>query len=173
MILHAKVKILQELQEHPNFPCKHYQEFGPTYAKPDDAGMDLRACITEDFILAPGETKLVSTGVAIWLGSNQAVHSFAAAGLILPRSGLGHNYGVVLGNLVGLSDPNYQGALKVSLWNRTDEPYRVVVGERIAQLMVVPFFQLHTSLCDEFDKPTERGEMGFGNSGRVAIAALN
>jgi dUTP pyrophosphatase len=131
----------------------------PAYATPGSAGLDLRACVDAPLTLAPGETALVSTGVAIHIGDP------ALAAMILPRSGLGHKHGVVLGNLVGLIDSDYQGPLMVSLWNRGAAVYTVQPLERIAQLVIVPVVQARFRQVESFDQ-SERGAGGFGSTGR-------
>ena len=131
----------------------------PTYATTGSAGLDLRAAIDAPLRLAPGEVNLVSTGLSMFI----ADPGYAA--LILPRSGLGHRYGIVLGNLVGLIDSDYQGPLMVSLWNRGTEPFEIQPMDRIAQLMIVPVQQAQFEWVDSFEK-TDRGEGGFGSTGR-------
>ena len=131
----------------------------PAYATAGSAGMDLRAMLDEAVNLAPGETLLISTGLAIH------IEDPGLAAMILPRSGLGHKHGIVLGNLVGLIDSDYQGQLFVSCWNRGDTSFRVEVGERIAQLVIVPVVQGEFEIVDEF-VASHRGEGGFGHSGR-------
>ncbi|MBI5330904.1 MAG: dUTP diphosphatase [Betaproteobacteria bacterium] len=131
----------------------------PHYATPGSAGLDLRACLEAALTLNPGETKLIPTGMAMHL----ADPGYAA--MILPRSGLGHKHGVVLGNLVGLIDSDYQGQLMVSLWNRGAEPFTVQPFERIAQMVIVPVVQAQFNLVDEFDA-SHRGEGGFGSTGK-------
>ncbi|MGM0517224.1 MAG: dUTP diphosphatase [Pseudomonadota bacterium] len=131
----------------------------PDYATDGSAGLDLRACLDEPLELAPGQTELVPTGMAIHLGDREL------AAMILPRSGLGHKHGIVLGNLVGLIDSDYQGQLFVSVWNRGESAFTVDVGERIAQLVVVPVVQVAFEAVDEFGE-TERGTGGFGHTGR-------
>jgi len=131
----------------------------PAYATPGSAGMDLRALLIEPLVLAPGETKLIPTGIAIHVGDPHL------AAVILPRSGLGHKHGIVLGNLVGLIDSDYQGQLMVSCWNRGREPFTVQIGERIAQLIFVPVVQAQFEVVDDFQS-SERGHGGFGSSGR-------
>jgi dUTP pyrophosphatase len=131
----------------------------PHYATPGSAGMDLRALLPEPLILAPGETELIPTGLAIHLEDPEL------AAVILPRSGLGHKHGIVLGNLVGLIDSDYQGQLYVSCWNRGQSSFRVEVGERIAQLVLVPVVRAEFQIVNEFEG-TERGAGGFGHSGR-------
>ena len=130
----------------------------PSYSTPGSAGMDLRACLEESLNLAPAETSLIPTGVAIFV----ADPGFAA--LILPRSGLGHKHGIVLGNLVGLIDSDYQGELMISAWNRGSSNFTIEPGDRIAQLIVVPVQQVEFSIVSEF-LSTERGTGGFGSSG--------
>ncbi len=131
----------------------------PGYATDGSAGMDLRACIDEAISVAPAETTLIPTGIAIFIEDP----GFAA--LILPRSGLGHKHGIVLGNLVGLIDSDYQGELMVSVWNRSQQTFTIEPGDRIAQLVVVPVAQTSFNIVDEFTT-TERGASGFGSSGR-------
>jgi dUTP pyrophosphatase len=131
----------------------------PAYATDGSAGMDLRACLDAPLTLAPGEAQLVSTGIAIHL----ADPGLAAA--LLPRSGLGHKHGLVLGNLVGLIDSDYQGPLMVSLWNRGREPFTVQPGDRIAQMIVVPVVHARFELVGSFEE-TARGAGGFGHTGR-------
>jgi dUTP pyrophosphatase len=130
----------------------------PTYATAGSAGLDLRACIDADLLLEPGKAELIPTGLAIY------VEDPGLAAVILPRSGLGHKHGVVLGNLVGLIDSDYQGHLMVSCWNRGREPFTVRPGERIAQLVVVPVVQVELEVVDDFSA-TGRGGAGFGHSG--------
>jgi dUTP pyrophosphatase len=130
----------------------------PTYATAGSAGLDLRACIDADLLLEPGKAELIPTGLAIY------VEDPGLAAVILPRSGLGHKHGVVLGNLVGLIDSDYQGHLMVSCWNRGREPFTVRPGERIAQLVVVPVVQVELEVVDDFSA-TGRGGWGFGHSG--------
>lgn len=131
----------------------------PEYATPGSAGLDLRACIDEAVTLNPGDTKLIKTGMAIYIEDPQL------AGMILPRSGLGHKHGIVLGNLVGLIDSDYQGELMVSCWNRGQTPFTIEVGERLAQYVLVPVVQAEFELVENFEA-TERGQGGFGHSGR-------
>ena len=128
----------------------------PSYSTPGSAGMDLRACLEESLDLAPAETSLIPTGVAIFV----ADPGYAA--LILPRSGLGHKHGIVLGNLVGLIDSDYQGELMISAWNRGSSNFTIEPGDRIAQLIVVPVQQVEFSIVSEF-LSTERGTGGFGS----------
>jgi len=131
----------------------------PAYATAGSAGLDLRACPERAFTLQPGRAELVPTGLSIYLDDP------GLAAVILPRSGLGHKHGIVLGNLVGLIDSDYQGPLMVSLWNRGPEPFTVNPGERIAQLVVVPVVQVQLEVVQEFTA-TARGAGGFGHSGR-------
>jgi dUTP pyrophosphatase len=130
----------------------------PSYSTPGSAGMDLRACLNESLNLAPAETSLIPTGIAIFV----ADPGYAA--LILPRSGLGHKHGIVLGNLVGLIDSDYQGELMISAWNRGASNFTIEPGDRIAQLVVVPVQQIEFSVVSEF-LSTDRGAGGFGSSG--------
>ncbi|OYY92962.1 MAG: deoxyuridine 5'-triphosphate nucleotidohydrolase [Hydrogenophilales bacterium 28-61-23] len=131
----------------------------PHYATPGSAGLDLRACLDEAVSLNPGETKLIPTGLALHL----ADAGYAA--MILPRSGLGHKHGVVLGNLVGLIDSDYQGQLMVSMWNRGHEAFVIQPFERIAQMVIVPVVQAQFNIVDDFDA-SHRGEGGFGSTGK-------
>lgn len=131
----------------------------PGYATDGSAGMDLRALLEQPLELEPGETHLIPTGMAIHIEDPHL------AAVILPRSGLGHKHGIVLGNLVGLIDSDYQGQLFVSCWNRGDKPFRIEVGERIAQLMVIPVVHATFDIVGEFTE-SDRGEGGFGHSGR-------
>ncbi len=132
----------------------------PAYATPGSAGLDLRACLQAPLTLAPNAWQLVPTGMAIHLAD--AGH----AALILPRSGLGHKHGIVLGNLVGLIDSDYQGELMVSAWNRSDLAFTIEPMERIAQLVIVPVVQASFNLVDAF-APSERGASGYGSTGRT------
>jgi dUTP pyrophosphatase len=147
----VQVKILDD-RIGTEFPLPHYATAGA-------AGMDLRACLDEAITLKPGETQLIPTGIAIHLGNPEL------AAVILPRSGLGHKHGIVLGNLVGLIDSDYQGQLFVSCWNRGNESFEVKVGERIAQLVFVPVVQAEFDIVSEFEE-SHRGEGGFGHTGR-------
>lgn len=131
----------------------------PTHATPGSAGIDLRACIEAPLTLEPGQTELLPTGLAIH------IEDPALAAMILPRSGLGHKHGIVLGNLVGLIDSDYQGQLMVSCWNRGNNSFTITPGERIAQLVLVPVVQAQLTLVDSFAS-SERGSGGFGHSGR-------
>ena len=132
----------------------------PAYATPGSAGLDLRACIDASLELAPNAWQLVPTGMAIHL----ADPGYAA--MLLPRSGLGHKHGIVLGNLVGLIDSDYQGQLMVSLWNRTNSPFVIEPMERVAQMVIVPVVQPQFTLVEEFSGSSERGEGGYGSTGR-------
>lgn len=131
----------------------------PSYATPGSAGLDLRACLDQALTLQPGQTELIPTGLAIHIEDPQ----FCA--MILPRSGLGHKHGIVLGNLVGLIDSDYQGQLFVSCWNRGDTVFVMEPGERMAQLVLVPVVQADFELVSEFTH-SDRGDGGFGSSGR-------
>jgi len=146
-----KVKIL-DARLGRDFPL-------PEYATAGSAGLDLRACIDAALALAPGQSALVPTGLAIHLEDP------ALAAVILPRSGLGHKHGIVLGNLVGLIDSDYQGPLMVSCWNRSSAAYVIQPGERIAQLIVVPVVQVALDIVQDFER-SERSGGGFGHSGR-------
>ena len=132
----------------------------PNYATPGSAGLDLRACLSEPLILAANAWQLVPTGIAIYL------HNPNYAALILPRSGLGHKHGIVLGNLVGLIDSDYQGELMVSAWNRSDVPFTIAPMERIAQLMIVPVVQAEFNVVQDFPA-SARGEGGYGSTGKT------
>lgn len=131
----------------------------PAYATPDSAGLDLRACIDAPLIIEPGTTHLISTGLAMHLADP------AYAALILPRSGLGHKHGIVLGNLVGLIDSDYQGELMISTWNRGQTAFALNPLERLAQLVIVPVVQVGFQVVTEFDS-TDRGTGGFGSTGK-------
>lgn len=131
----------------------------PDYATPGSAGIDLRACLDSSLTLAPGDCELIPTGMAIHMGDSNM------AAVILPRSGLGHKHGIVLGNLVGLIDSDYQGQLFISVWNRGVESFTIEPGDRIAQLVFVPVLHPTFTLVDEFTA-SERGEGGFGHSGK-------
>lgn len=130
----------------------------PAHATPGAAGMDLRACIDEPIVIAPDDAVLVSTGIAIHINDPRL------AAMILPRSGLGHKHGIVIGNLVGLIDSDYQGPLMVSCWNRSNDPYTVRPLDRIAQLVLFPVAQATFRIVADFSE-SERGQKGFGSSG--------
>ena len=132
----------------------------PAYATPGSAGLDLRACLTEPLTLQPNAWQLVPTGLAIYL------HNPGFAAMILPRSGLGHKHGIVLGNLVGLIDSDYQGQLMVSAWNRSDTAFTIEPMERIAQLVIVPVVQAEFRVVNEFIA-SQRGEGGYGSTGKA------
>ena len=146
--LHAKIL---EPRLRRDFPL-------PEYATPGSAGLDLRAMLQQDTVLEPGQTLLIPTGLAIHIADP------TLAALVLPRSGLGHKHGIVRGNLVGLIDSDYQGELMVSCWNRGQSAFTIAVGQRIAQLMLVPVVQARFELVDSFDS-SDRGAGGFGHSG--------
>ncbi len=131
----------------------------PDYATDGSAGMDLRACLDQTVELQPDETILIPTGMAIHIKDNQT------AAVLLPRSGLGHKHGIVLGNLVGLIDSDYQGQVYVSCWNRSQTAFTINVGERIAQMVFVPIIQVALEQVDDFDQ-SDRGDGGFGHTGR-------
>jgi dUTP pyrophosphatase len=132
----------------------------PQYATHGSAGLDLRACLNEPIDIAPGQTVLVPTGIAIFISDP----NYCA--MILPRSGLGHKHGIVLGNLVGLIDSDYQGQLMVSTWNRGSNNFRLEPMERLAQLVIVPVLQIEWAIVDEFESST-RGDGGFGSTGKT------
>lgn len=131
----------------------------PDYATNGSAGLDLRACLDEPLCIKPGETQLIPTGMSVY------IEDPALCAMLLPRSGLGHKHGIVLGNLVGLIDSDYQGQLFVSCWNRGDKEFTIEIGERIAQMVIVPVVRAHFEQVDEF-KESQRGTGGFGHSGR-------
>ena len=131
----------------------------PAYGTPGAAALDLRAALDQDTILSPGEVLLVPTGISMHLADS------GLAAMILPRSGLGHKNGIVLGNLVGLIDSDYQGQLMVSVWNRSTTPFTIVPMERIAQVVIVPVVQIEWNVVDEFPD-SERGNGGFGSTGK-------
>ncbi len=146
---HVDVKILDpRLLDQP-----------PAYGTPGSAGIDLRACIEHKMIINPGQCELIPAGMAIHIGDPHY------AAMILPRSGLGHKHGIVLGNLVGLIDSDYQGQLFVSLWNRGQTPFTLLPLERMAQLVIVPVMQVAFNIVDEFPL-SQRGEGGFGSTGK-------
>jgi len=130
----------------------------PDYATTGSAGMDLRACVDEPLIIQAGETQLVPTGFAMH------IEDPSLAAVLLPRSGLGHKHGIVLGNLVGLIDSDYQGQVYVSCWNRSDQPFEVAVGARLAQMVIVPVVQVEWEIVKEFQE-SHRGDGGFGHTG--------
>ena len=138
---------------------KRMQEQLPSYATEGSAGLDLRACIDQEITLQPGQTELIPTGLAIHLDNP------GYAAMILPRSGLGHKHGIVLGNLVGLIDSDYQGELMVSVWNRGSQEFVLKPMERLAQLVIVPVQQVQFNVVDEFDQ-SDRGAGGFGSTGK-------
>lgn len=131
----------------------------PAYATAGSAGLDLRACIDDELIIGPGETHLIPTGIAIHIADP------TLAATILPRSGLGHKHGIVLGNLVGLIDSDYQGPLMISCWNRSEQEFTLTAGDRLAQLVFMPVIQASFEVVDSFQQ-TDRGEGGFGHSGK-------
>lgn len=154
MNLQTEIKILDpRIGKDELFPM-------PDRGTTNSAGIDLRASINEPVVLAAGETKLIGTGMAIYLKDPDYV------GLIFPRSGLGHKSGIVLGNLTGVIDADYQGELMISLWNRSTEDYTIAVGERVAQYVVVPVARPEFVVVEEFDSATTRGAGGFGHTGK-------
>jgi dUTP pyrophosphatase len=132
----------------------------PEYASESAAGMDLRACVDASLTLAPGQCELIPTGLAIYIADP------ALAAVLLPRSGLGHKHGIVLGNLVGLIDADYQGQVFVSCWNRGGEGFTIEAGERVAQMVFLPIVRAHFQIVDEFQQ-SARGSGGFGHTGRT------
>ena len=132
----------------------------PTYGTPGSAGLDLRACVDGTTVISPGETILVPTGISIHIKNPDY------AAMILPRSGMGHKNGIVLGNLVGLLDSDYQGPLMVSTWNRGQKPFTLEPLERLAQLIIVPVVQAQFTLVDDFEEVTARAAGGFGSTGK-------
>jgi dUTP pyrophosphatase len=148
--MHVDIKILDE----------RLREAMPAYATPGSAGLDLRACLTEPLTLAPNAWQLVPTGMALYLADPHY------AAMILPRSGMGHKHGIVLGNLVGLIDSDYQGQLMVSAWNRTDVAFTIEPMERIAQLVIVPVVQASFNVVNEFADVSQRATGGYGSTGR-------
>ena len=130
----------------------------PSYSSSGSAGMDLRACVESSLVIEPGESELIPTGIAIYIADSEL------AAVILPRSGLGHKHGIVLGNLVGLIDSDYQGELMISCWNRGQKAFTIEQGDRVAQLVIVPVVQAQFTLVEEFVE-TNRGIGGFGSSG--------
>ena len=151
MLCTVQLKIVNDLVGVPGIPF-------PSYATGGSAGLDLRACLQESVIVGPGETKLIPTGIAIHLNDP------GKAAIIIPRSGLGHKRGIVLGNLVGLIDSDYQGEIMISCWNRGQDSFTVKPGDRIAQLVIVPVIQARFELVNEFVQ-TRRGSGGFGHTG--------
>lgn len=135
----------------------------PQYATLGSAGLDLRACLDVAIEIKPGETHLIPTGLSIYIANS------GLAGVILPRSGLGHKNGIVLGNLVGLIDSDYQGELMISCWNRSQKTFTLEVGERLAQLVIVPVVQAEFIQVEEFQSESRRGEGGFGHTGRLEV----
>jgi dUTP pyrophosphatase len=148
---HIQIKILDERLGR-EIPLPHY-------ATPGSAGLDLRACIAAPLLLAPGDTQLLPTGFSLH------IENPGLAAVILPRSGLGHKHGIVLGNLTGLIDSDYQGQVFVSCWNRGDRAFEIAVGERIAQMVFVPVVQVQFETVDSFE-PSQRAHGGFGHTGR-------
>ena len=142
-----------------NIKRLHSKALNPSYGTPGSAGLDLGACIDSPLTLESGQTELVPTGLAIHIDDPDY------AAMILPRSGLGHKHGIVLGNLVGLIDSDYQGELMISCWNRGDQAFTITPGDRIAQLVIVPVMQATFQWVEEFGS-SDRGEAGFGSTGR-------
>lgn len=169
-----ELKILDHLKNNPVFAdggeLQQYRDHGPVYAHPGDAGLDIRACITEPLTIYPGESRMIETGLAAWIGSHDMdflASNTVITGLIVPRSGLGSKKGIVIGNLTGVVDEGYTGEIMISVWNRTTEnPYTIQPGEKICQMMFVPVFQAGFKIVDEFIDSTTRGANGFGSSGK-------
>lgn len=132
----------------------------PTYATDGSAGLDLRACVEKSLEIKPNRVELISAGIALHISDKQL------AAMIIPRSGLGHKHGIILGNSVGLIDSDYQGSIMISCWNRNTEPFIIEPGERIAQLVIVPIVHAKFDIVTDFDNRTKRGEGGFGHSGK-------
>ena len=151
-MLNVKVKILDK-RIGRDFPL-------PVYETIMSAGMDLRAMVDEDFILNPGEVKLVSSGLAMNIADPDVT------ALIVPRSGLGYKHGIVLSNLTGVIDADYQGPLMMPLWNHSDKPFKICVGDRVAQMLFVPVLHANFEVTGEFEQTSERGEDGFGSTGK-------
>ena len=149
-MLNIKIKILNS-KIGKEIPLPEYKTSG-------SAGMDVRACLEDDIILKPGKTEMIKLGFAMHIQDPNV------AALIIPRSGLGSKHGIVLGNLVGLIDSDYQGELMVPAWNRSEDDFKISSGDRIAQMVIAPVIQATFELVDEFEK-TDRGEKGFGSSG--------
>ncbi len=149
-MLNIKIKILNS-KIGKEIPLPEYKTSG-------SAGMDVRACLEDDIILKPGKTEMIKLGFAMHIQDPNV------AALIIPRSGLGSKHGIVLGNLVGLIDSDYQGELMVPAWNRSEDDFKISSGDRIAQMVIAPVIQANFELVDEFEK-TDRGEKGFGSSG--------
>lgn len=173
--MRIELKILDNLKNNSifadNSELQQYRDAGPRYAHEGDAGLDLRACIEKPVTIYPNEAKLINTGLAAWIGSNfcdgsARASNYTWAGIIIPRSGLGSKHGIVIGNLVGVCDENYQGEIMVSVWNRTSEnPYTIQPGDKICQMMFVPVFRPDFTIVDDFSDSTVRGENGFGSTG--------
>jgi len=132
----------------------------PAYATDGSAGMDLRACLDQALEIPPSQTRMIPTGIALHIANSDL------AGMIVPRSGLGHRHGIVLGNLMGIIDADYQGEIKISCWNRSDQSYCVAPGERIAQLLIMPITRVQLELVEAFEE-TKRASGGFGHTGRL------
>ena len=132
----------------------------PQYATEGSAGLDLRACVEKSLEIKPNNVELIPAGISLYIADKQL------AAIIIPRSGLGHKHGIILGNSVGLIDSDYQGPIMVSCWNRNTEPFIIEPGERIAQLVIVPIVHAKFDIVTDFDNKTKRGEGGFGHSGK-------
>lgn len=150
-MLNIKIKILDK-RLGSDFPL-------PQYETALSAGMDLRAMVDNDFVLNPGEVKMVNTGFAMHIADPNVT------ALIVPRSGLGYKHGIVLSNLTGVIDADYQGPLMMPLWNHSKEPFKICVGDRVAQMLFVPVLHANLEITDHFDEESERGVKGFGSTG--------
>lgn len=150
-MLDVKIKILDK-RLGVDFPL-------PQYETEASAGMDLRAMVQEDFVLEPGQVKMVNTGFAMHIKDK------SVTALIVPRSGLGYKHGIVLSNLTGVIDADYQGPLMMPLWNHSSEPFTVHVGDRVAQMLFIPVLHANLSVTEDFDTESDRGQNGFGSTG--------
>jgi dUTP pyrophosphatase len=170
-----ELKILPHLQHNPHFDLnqdtRNYRYYGPSYAKPGDAGMDIRACIDAPIELLPGDTVLIPTGLAFYGGSiwnSTELYNdddTVVALTLVPRSGLGHKHGIILGNTIGVIDEGYQNETFISAYNRSKVAYTIQPAERICQIMVMPVVKAEWQIVDEFSGTTERGLGGFGSTG--------
>lgn len=166
--MRIELKILDNLKNNPVFAdggeLQKYRDHGPCYAHPGDAGLDIRACITEPLAVFPGESLMVNTGLAAWIGSH-GLHHMKVAGIIVPRSGLGARKGIVIGNLTGVVDEGYQAEIMVSVWNRSEYKYTINPGDKICQMLFMPVFSPEFQIVQEFSDGTARGIGGFGSTG--------
>jgi dUTP pyrophosphatase len=169
--MNIPLKIRPWLLDNPHFDdtpdAKWYKTNGPSYAKPGDAGMDIRACIEEPETLAPGQTVSIPTGLAIHIGQRPELPSFyQVVGLILPRSGLGMLNGIILGNGTGVIDQDYQGEIIVSIYNRSEHSYLIQPAQKICQILFMPVLDVNFFRVQNFEETTERGANGFGSTGQ-------